>query len=762
VTGVSVAPRSPGATFDEQPPTSMPVSSQTSPSVGDLTGGFASAIVSITGNVAAGVIAFAPLGPDFVGFGILAGMFSSIVAGLLCALSGGAPGMISGPKATTAMAFAAMLSTLLATGRFDLATSDGTELLLSVAFGAVVLSGSVQVLLGAFRVGGLVEFMPYPVVAGIRNTTAILLITGQFWTFVGVPRQAWVEFLADLGQIQPATVLVSTGTLVVAWKGGRFLPKPAVPVAALLMGAVLHHGFAALTEGVRLGAVLGSLPSAVPSPSLALPILASIPAMLDSTLLVAILTGALAMAVLDSISAMISLVSYQSIADRRFDANRQLLAQGIGSAVGAVFGGLTTSGILARAAVNYRAGGRTKWSGVVNALGVLILVVVLSRPLEMLPKAAIAGLIMVIASSLFDRWSMQQVREALRPDARNRRDKVLASIQMGFVVVVGVTVNLVAAVGAGILLSIAVFVAQMTRSPIRRIRTGETLRSARQRAPQTARILTEQGRRIVVVEVEGTIFFGTAEALATRAEALADEGADFLVLDMKRVQGVDATGLKVLGQTFARLRKRGATLGFSYVSPGVLRSEIAEDLEANGIPDARMWPSTDRALEYFEDALLVKLGVDESDEEGWSLTLFVREWGLSEEQCDRLSAYVVERRFEGGEVLFSQGDTERAMYMIRSGAADVSVRSPDDDLEHRVSTAARGTVLGEIALLDGNPRSASATATSPMSVYELTFDSFERLLREEPAIGLRVLSGVAEILGERLRRASRLIGELEA
>ena len=195
--------------------------------IGDLSGGLASAIVAITGNVAAGVIAFAPLGPEYVGQGILAGMLSSIVAGLMAALFGGAPGMISGPKATTSMVFAALLASLLATGRFDLANPESANLLLSLAFGAVLISGSVQVLLGAFRVGGLVKFMPYPVVAGIRNTTAILLIYGQFWPFLGVSKQSPLELLGGLGQIEPATMLVAAVTAGLAWKGSKFMPKPA-------------------------------------------------------------------------------------------------------------------------------------------------------------------------------------------------------------------------------------------------------------------------------------------------------------------------------------------------------------------------------------------------------------------------------------------------------------------------------------------------------------------------------------------------------
>jgi len=730
-------------------------------SAGDLSGGFASAVVSITGNVAAGVIAFAPLGPEYAGQGIVAGMLSSIVAGLLCAVSGGAPGMISGPKATTSMAFAALLGSLLATGRFDMATPEGANLLLSLAFGAVLLSGSVQIMLGAFRVGRLVEFMPYPVVAGIRNTTAVLLITGQFWAFVGVPRQSWGALLGDLSQFQPATTAVAALTAFVAWKGGRWMPKPAVPVVALLVGTLVYYAIGFVSPGAQLGPVLGTLPSAIPKPEYFGSVLGALTDSANLSVFAAVISGALAMAVLDSLSALITLVSYQSIADRRFDPNKQLVGQGIGSVVVAFFGGLTTSGILARAAVNHRSGGRNRASGVINAVAVLLLIVVLSGPLAMIPKAAIAGLIMVIASGLFDRWSAGQIRESVRSDAHDRRDNVLATVQMGVVVIVGVSVSLVAAVGTGIVLSVVVFVAQMSRSPIRRVRTGTTVRSARSRDPETTRVLSESGHRIAVVELEGPIFFGTAEVLATKAEALAEEGTDFVIFDMKRVQGVDATGFKVLGQTFLRLRGRKTTLGFSYVVPGGLRAEVAEDLMLNGVPEARMWPSTDRALEYFEEGLLFKLGADDFDEDGWTIATFGAEWGLDDAQCTVLETYVIERTFDGGEVVFDEGDTGRSMFLLRYGLADISV-SIGEARRHRVGTASRGTVIGEISLLDGRPRSAAVEATGPLTAYELTAEAFDRMLEDDPLLAVRVQAGLAKILAERLRRSSELMMELES
>ena len=730
--------------------------------VGDLSGGIASALLAITGNIAAGVIAFAPLGPEYAGKGVLAGMFSSIVAGLMAALFGSAPAMITGPKATTAMAFAALLSQLLATGRFDLSTPGHEELLLSLAFSAVLISGSVQILLGAFRVGTMVKFMPYPVVAGIRNTTAILLISSQLWPFMGVPRQGFGSFLADLGQFQPATFFVAAATALVAWRGGRLMPKAAVPVVALVFGTLLHHAFPLLGAEVRLGRVLEPLSAELPTPAYATGIWSALTDPANLGLVAVVLSGALAIAVLDSISALITLVSFQSLAGRRFDANHQLVGQGVGTAAGALFGGLSTSGILARSAINHSAGGRTRASGVVNALGVLVLVVLLARPLGYVPKAAIAGLIMVIAFQLFDRWTLGQLKEATRAEAEMRRDNVINIGEMLFVVAVGVLAGLVWAVGAGVVLSVLVFVAQMSRSPIRRVRTGIAVRSARQRDEYLTELLATHGDRIAVIELEGTIFFGSSDAVGARAEELADEGAEFVLLDLKRVRAVDATGYQVLGQTFARLRSRGSTLAFSYISPQGKGREIAEDLVVNGVPEARMFDSTDQALEYFEEGLLMKLNAHALHADGWAIADFGEAWGMSAEECSALEEYTAPRSFEAGEVVFTEGDVGRSMYFLSRGTADVVLRIPGEERHRRLATFTPGTVLGEMALLDGLPRAAGVQATAPLDVFELTLEAFERLSVDHTEVAMKIQAGIGRTLGTRLRGANRMIMELDS
>jgi sulfate permease, SulP family len=179
------------------------------------------------------------------------------------------------------------------------------------------------------------------------------------------------------------------------------------------------------------------------------------------------------------------------------------------------------------------------------------------------------------------------------------------------------------------------------------------------------------------------------------------------------------------------------------------------------VPEARMWQSTDRALEYFEEGLLFKLGADDFDDLGWTVAAFGGEWGLDAEQCETLDTYLIERTFDGGEALFEEGDTDCSMFLLGNGLADISV-SIGENRRHRVGTASRGTVIGEISLLDGRPRSATVEATGPLTVYELTAEAFDRMLENDPQLSVRVQAGLARILAERLRRASELMIELES
>jgi len=166
-------------------------------------------------------------------------------------------------------------------------------------------------------------------------------------------------------------------------------------------------------------------------------------------------------------------------------------------------------------------------------------------------------------------------------------------------------------------------------------------------------------------------------------------------------------------------------------------------------------------LEFFEEGLLFKLGVDPRSRAGWTLERFGEAWGLTEPEQERLHEYVERKHFEAGEIVFREGDTGRSMYLLCKGDAEVSI-PVEDGRRRRLATFQDGTVLGEMALLDGAPRAAGVTASGPLDVYELTHDEFLRLGREEPEIALKVQAAIGRTLGSRIRGANALILELDS
>ena len=181
----------------------------------------------------------------------------------------------------------------------------------------------------------------------------------------------------------------------------------------------------------------------------------------------------------------------------------------------------------------------------------------------------------------------------------------------------------------------------------------------------------------------------------------------------------------------------------------------------SGIPVVRMFESADRALEYFEESLLLNLGADPRSQEGWTLEQFGAAWGLTEQEQDRLRGYVQPRHFESDDFVFLEGDISRSMYFLCRGNADVSI-PVEDGRRRRLATFQEGTVFGEMALLDGAPRAAGIAASGPLEVYELTHDEFLRLGREEPEMALKIHAALGRILGARIRGANALILELDS
>jgi SulP family sulfate permease len=308
-----------------------------------------------------------------------------------------------------------------------------------------------------------------------------------------------------------------------------------------------------------------------------------------------------------------------------------------------------------------------------------------------------------------------------------------------------------AGVGAGILLATVVFLRRLRSHTLRWHGTARARPSRRVYPPALEQRLLPLREHIALFELEGTLFWGNAERVSERVEALPGS-TRIAVLDLRRVGGVDESAAFELHQLAARLAARGCALWLAGPpSPGNGQRDWGRQLaEAVGAEPLPSWPDADRATEAAERLLLAReadappsLDAAVAPEHGELMR------GLDAAQWQRLRPLLQPLQLRAGQALFRAGDPAEALYLLVRGS--VSVLAPGGT---RYVSFSPGTELGELALLDGGGRSADAVADDDAELLALPRRALERLFDEDPALAALLLRRLAQRLAERLRSAS--------
>jgi len=729
--------------------------------VGDLAGGLTAAILTLPVSMGYGMLAMAPLGDAYVAHGVRAGLYSAIVVPLVAVALGARTPMAFAPRSVVVFLLGSVtVHNLVGAGLVDLANVSET---VSIVCLVVLLGGAFQALLGALRLGSLVQYVPFPVMAGFQNAAAVLILFSQLGAVLGFSRAVPPgEILAHLTEARPLSALVALVTAATMLGGARLTRRVPPIVSAVALGTGAYYLIAWLAGPHGLGPTIGRVPTSVPQPDQvgAFASLLGEPRLWAH--LPALLTAALSLAIVASLDGLLCAKTVMDAVGGRSQGNRELLRLGLGNVAAACFGAISGGVNLGASFAALRGGARSAAAVVVTALTILLAVVALGPVMGLVPRAVIAGMLAVVAIQLVDDWTVQLARQVF-----GRRSTSWTTLGVDLAVILGVAtvaiaVDLVAAVGIGVAVTAVSFLATMSRSAVRRVYAGDTIHSRKARDPRLAAILAGHGRRIVVFELEGPIFFGTAESLAGRVDAAVREGATHVVLDLKRVSEVDSTGAKIIEQMASGLGARGAALLLSHVGGGGrLRDQLAHGGALRAVTSERVFLDTDHALEWAEDRLIADelRGVTTAELPLERLDTLA---GLEEAERRVFTDLLERRAYRAGEVVFREGDEGRELFMIVKGTASVRIRLPGHERDNRLATFSPGTVFGEVALLDAQPRSATIRADDELVCYVLSQDAFETLKKRHEAIAIKLLANLARELSARLRRANRTISQLEA
>ena len=680
----------------------------------DVAGGATAALLTIPASMGYGVLALQSLGDQYLPQAVLAGLYCAIFMPLAVLALGGRTATMYAPRSVVALLVGSIVLQTIVESPVARAGALTADTMFAVVLLLGVTAGLFQALFGVLRLGALIKYIPSPVMAGFQNAVAILILVSQIDALLGFPRHVPLARLAGhLGTAQPLTLLVGLTTFAIIWYLPRFSRRiPAVP-AGLVAGTAGYHLLAALGGGALLGPMIGAMPHALPTIR-NLTSLIALPAQPEVRgLLPAVASAAFSLAIIASLDALLCAKTVEAVTGRKTNGSRELLRLGAANATAACFGGIPGSINLAASFANHRAGGKSAVSVGVNVLVILLVAMFLGPVIAILPRVVIAGTLLVVAVQLVDRWSLRLLRDFVA--GRTVADWKVPAFDLfvvALVTTVTIALNIVAAVGVGVAIAVASFLLRMSRSVVRRSYRGDIARSKRVRDAELTELLSREGRRIVVFELEGALFFGTAEELATRIEASARDSVAVVILDLRRVSDIDSTGARILLQIQDGLRREGRRLLLSHVDDPAVSAALRTMRVAAAVGPAAMFHDTDVALEHAEEMVIAAHRADAVGAAELPVDRLPLLDGLTTEQRARFGGLLVRRVYRAGDVVVQEGEEDHSLLLIAAGTASVKIRRAGREQYRRLATFPPGTVFGEVALLDRQPRSTP----SPLAI----------------------------------------------
>jgi sulfate permease, SulP family len=499
------------------------------------------------GGVSAGVVAL-PLALAFgvaSGLGPAAGLYGAIATGIVAAVFGGTPVQITGPTGPMTLVVAGIVATqTLPSGAVNLPD----------VVAAIVLAGLLQIVLGLFRVGAYIRYVPYPVISGFMTGIGVIIIVQQLFPMLGAesPSSEPLAILSQLqllgGNIKLPAVVLSGLTIATVF----ILPRLTKAVPASLVALV---ALTALTMLLALEvSVIGKIPSGLPS--LVMP-------SLDFQRLPPLLAAAIQLAFLGAIDSLLTSLVADNLTRTQHDSNRELVGQGLGNIAAGLIGGIPGAGATMRTVLNVEAGGRSRLSGVIHGLFLAAVLLGLSGLVQHVPHAVLAGLLVAVGIGIIDYRGISHLLKVPRSDA----------FLMLFVLVLTVCTNLIIAVAAGLIVASFVFMKkvsditerQTTLTPISDEPWADELD-----IPDTIR------NKLFIKHVDGPLFFGFASQFRDIARQAAAQSR-LLVLRMDRISYMDQTGVYALKDALRRLNAAGVRV--LVVGVSVAHLDLLEKLQ---------------------------------------------------------------------------------------------------------------------------------------------------------------------------------------
>lgn len=714
---------------------------------GDFWGGFASMLVALPAAVAFGVTVYSAISPQYAVFGALAGIIGAAVLGLIAPTFGGTDRLISAPCAPAAAVLSAFAIELVKQG----ANPSNIVLLLTVLG---ILTGLIQMFIGFLGAGRMIKYIPYTVVSGYLSGVGLIIIGSQLPRFVGASGDVtWWNAAVSPELWDLRSLVVGATTVLVALlapKVTKAIPSTILGIAAGVLAYLgLASSDAAMMTLTDNPLVLGALGASGEGYIATITGRWTDMGELKLSQIAALFGSALTLAALLSIDTLKTCVVIDQMTRTRHEPNRELFAQGLANITSSAMGGIPGAGTMGATMVNLSSGAQTRVSGIIEGALVLVAALALSNFIAWIPIATLAGILIVVGLRMIDTAPLSFLES---------RATVFDFAVVAVVIACALTVGLIAASATGVALSILLFVREQVGGSVVRHKTFVNQRSSTWYRPEAEmRLIAQKGDKAVIFELQGSLFFGTTYELYSLLEPEL-KVRDYVILDLRRVQSVDITAAHMLNLVRDMLRERGVPLLLSHVREQLPNGRnLVEFFKQTGLIDGsdavQVFKTIESAIEWVEDRLVGDMGTPEHEETALNLQEMELFKSHKDETIADLEARMQVRSFKAGEAIYTMGDQQQELFLIRRGAVRITAPISGSRQMHHIATFGRGDFFGGLAFLDERARSDNAIAHTDIDLFVLSLEQFNQLAENHKRLALLLITAISRTLAQRLRHA---------
>jgi SulP family sulfate permease len=714
----------------------------------DVLAGLACSLLSISYCLSYAALIFSGPLAEWLSYGIAITFLSAAVSAAVYASFSSIPYSIASPDTSTAALTASLVAGMAARlahdGQGDLLPLILVGLAITTAATGLVVYG-----LGAMGAGRAIRFVPFPVIGGFLGATGCLMLAGS--VEVGTGLRLSVENLASmaewdvLAKLAAALGVALTLHVLIRRRANAYVLPLVLLGALVLFHVVLFVGGVSLETVQEAGWVFPVLDPARPKlpweswgevssiPWRSLPWLAG---------------DVLAVIFVTTISLLLNATGVEMASRREVDIDRELRALGLSNVVAAALGGYLSCLSLSRTTLAFTAGaaGRaTGFTAAAVASGILLLDPAI---LSFVPKFALAGLLLFAGGRIVHRWLIASVRQLQSLDYLALLAIAVIIVQWGFI----------AGVIIGIIIGCATFALSASRvNAVKFNFDGSEYRSSLDRSPAELSILAQHGSELQGISLQSYLFFGSTSSLYQYVKALLAEHPEcrFLLFDFRLVNGIDSSAVHNFMQINDTARDTGARLVLVN-----LTADLRRVLRSSGVDGGEtiICDDLDEALEICE-SFIIKAHRAEAQSLRTGLD-WLAEALHGSAAAERLMSQCRQIKVTPGQHIARQGEPSESMHFVFEGRLGVFV-DLEDGRSVRVRSLGRHTIIGEMGLVTGRPRSATIRAEEPSELYELSLTSYGTISRKDPALAQALHHFMISAMSERLSFANRMIGALQ-